>query len=200
VSRTYREDIQAIAMERDVRFLFHFTQAANLPAIVTHGLRSRRDLAAAGCPFYPSDQWRLDDNNEAVSLSVSRTNSAMFTQKRYRSGHRDWVVLVLPSEILWTHDCVFCWCNAALGEIKKHSGFRGGPWAFRKMFEGNAEERQNLPPSFPTNPGAEVQVMEPIAPEHILGAVVDRQQMLAPVEQILNWLGGHRPVVVEGAD
>lgn len=196
MKQMYRAEIRSIAMERDIQLLFHFTQAANLPGIVTSGLLSRRALAAAGHPAYGSDQWRLDDCDEAVSVSVSRTNHSMFASKRDRSGHSDWVVLVLPAEILWTHSCVFCWCNAALGEIKKHPGWRGGPWAFRKMFDGSIEERQNLPPSYPTDLGAEVQVMEPIAPDYILGAVVDRDEMIAPVQAILSQLEG-RPVVLD---
>jgi hypothetical protein len=66
------------------------------------------------------------------------------------------------------------------------------------MFAGSDEARGDLAPFCPTDPAAEVQVLEPIAPEYILGAVVDRPGMVKPVQTILNDLPeGPRPVVVE---
>ena len=102
-----------IALDRDVRFLLHFTQAANLTGVVKHGLWPRRDLAAADHLAYASDYGRLDGNEDAVSVSISRVNGPMFAAKRRKSGHVDWIVLVLSATILWTHDCRFCWRNAA---------------------------------------------------------------------------------------
>lgn len=193
----YRDEIRAIVIARQVEYLFHFTQAANLPGIVANGLLSRRALAGVNYDAFASDQWRLDDNEDAVSVSVSTINQTMFAAKRELSGHPDWVVLVLASDILWTHDCLFCWTNAAKNEIKQHSGWRGGPWAFGKMFDGNLADRQNLPHSCPTDPAAEVQVFGGIAADFILGAIVDRQRLVEPVQALLDELGGCRPVVVE---
>jgi hypothetical protein len=193
----YRDEIRAIAIDRQVQFLFHFTQTANLTGIIAHGLLPRRELQGAGYSAFASDVRRLDENDEAVSVSVSRINQAMFAAKRALSGHGDWVVLVLSSHILWTHDCVFCWANAATSEIKKHRGWRGGPWAFDKMFDGSPEDRQSLPSSFPTDPAAEVQVLDRIAPQCIAGAIVDHPQLVEPVQALLAELGGNRPVVIE---
>lgn len=198
MTTNYRDKIRSIAEDRDVQFLLHFTQAANLAEIVKHGLLSRRELEGPEYLAFASDLSRLDENDMAVSVSISRLNEAMFASKRRKSGHRDWVVLVLSADILWTLDCVFCWCNAAKKEIKGHRGWRGGPWAFDKMFAGNDETRGSLPWCYPTDPEAEVQVMEPIAPEYILGAVVDRLEMADAVQTILEGLQGeHRPVAIE---
>src|SRR3546814_15154755 len=65
-----RTHIRSIALDRDVRFLLHFTQAANLTGVVKHGLWPRRDLAAADHLAYASDYGRLDGNKDAVSVSI----------------------------------------------------------------------------------------------------------------------------------
>jgi hypothetical protein len=147
---------------------------------------------------YAIDRNRRDGRGDAVSVSISRVNRPMFAAKRHKSGHTDWVVLVLPSEILWTHDCLFSWRNAAKKEIRDHRGWRGGPWAFRKMFAGSNEARNCLARCEPTDLEAEVQVLGRIAPDCILGAFVERSVMIEPVQAVLECLPGKkRPVVLE---
>src|SRR3546814_9189722 len=65
-----RTHIRSIALDRDVRFLLHFTQAANLTRVVKHGLWPRRDLAAAENLAYAGDYGRLDGNNDAVRVLI----------------------------------------------------------------------------------------------------------------------------------
>lgn len=193
-----RDEIRSIAQGRGVNFLCHFTQAANLANIVEHGLRSRRELIDTDYLAYVSDCYRLDDNDNAISVSVSTWNGGMLDIKRYKNPGAEWVVLVLDAEILWTHQCLFCWQSAATNEIKGHRGYRGGPWAFDKMFGGTEADRSRLPDNQPTDSDAEVQVLEAISPAYILGAVVDRFEMVEPVQLILDNLPeGPRAVQVE---
>lgn len=195
---SFRDEIRSIAEDRGVSVLLHFTQAINLKGIVKHGLLPRRDLEGADHCAYASAQYRLDENRDAVSVSISRTNKLMFASKRHVSGHSDWVILVLPSHILWTHKCQFCWRNAAKREIRDHFGFRGGPWAFARMFDGSEADRLGLEPCEPTDPAAEVQVLEQIASEHIMGAVVASSELVGPVQQQLSNLPAPaRPVLVD---
>ena len=189
---TYREKIWLIAKDREVPCLLHFTQFNNLLGIVNHGLLSRKTLSELGLP-YASTPYRLDDCEEAVSVSISRVNEPVFEAKRYKTGSRtDWVVLVLQSDILWTHECRFSWRNAAKKEIRDRIGYRGGPWAFSEMFAGSDEDRNGLPPCYPTDIEAEVQVLEPIAPNCIRGAVVYRRELDEPVRTILALLPGEK--------
>jgi hypothetical protein len=188
--------IRSIAEDREVPFLLHFTQSANLQGIVKHGLLPRRELEKLAYPVYVSDQHRLDENDAAVSVSISRMNEEMFTWKRERSGHENWLILALSPEILWTHNCRFCWCNAAKKEIKDRAGFLGGPWAFEKMFEGDESEREGLASCFPTNIGAEVQVLENIAPTYIRAVVTNDSRIVEPLQKTLSSLfDGARPLV-----
>lgn len=195
---TPQEQIWSIAKSRGVEFLCHFTQAANLANIVEHGLRCRRELIDTDYLAHVSDLHRLDDNDNAISVSVSMWNGGMLDIKRYKNPGAEWVVLVLNAEILWTHQCLFCWQSAATKSIKEHRGYRGGPWAFDKMFGGTEADRSGLADNQPTDNDAEVQVLEAISPAYILGAVVDRFEMVEPVQLILNNLPeGPRAVQVD---
>jgi hypothetical protein len=199
VKTTYREKIRLIAEEREVQLLLHFTQFNNLRGIVKHGLLSRKTLAELGYMFDPSDLYRLDGCEEAVSVSISRVNEPVFAAKRHKAGHTDWVVLVLPFPILWTHECRFSWRNAAKKEIRDHRFYRGGHRAFSKMFAGSDEDRNGLPLCYPTDIQAEVQVLQRIAPDCILGAGVYRPELVEPVRTILSLLPGKKRQVEVGS-
>ena len=196
MSIDYRSKIRSIAKEREIELLLHFTQAANLPGIVEHGILPRCELEKDMYMAYASDKYRLDDNFDAVSVSISRINEAMFEAKRRKSEHDDWLVLVLSSEILWTHSCKFSWRNAARNEIRNHRGRRDGPWALDMMFSRRGGVDHELPMNYPTDPEAEVQVLEPIAPKYILGAIVNHSRMVGPVQRALKGLLGDSPLVV----
>jgi hypothetical protein len=193
----YQDMIRKIAKNRDVEFLLHFTQFDNLAGIVKHGLLSRRALADLEDIPYVSNQYRLDGNDDAVSVSISRWNRRMFTEKRKKSGHPDWVILGLQADILWTHKCRFFSRNAGRREFKYDGRRLDDPWTFEEMFSGSDEGRSGLEPCHPTNPQAEVQVLTRIEPERIVGAIVDRQEMVEPVSEMLSRLPGDpREVVI----
>lgn len=192
----YTAKIQRLVRRRGVRFLLHFTQVANLPEIMQHGLLPRRELVKPLHTAYVSAEYRLDDDDNAISVSIDRLHGTFFS-KRKSSGHSDWAVLALSPEILWTHECRFCWKNAARKEIKEHRGWMGGPWAFEQMFSEDLGTREGLPDSCPTDADAEVQVFNVIAPNHILAIAVNRSDLVSPVEQMLAQLVSSPPPVFE---
>src|SRR3546814_6070628 len=107
----------------DPLFPYRTLCRSNLAGIVKHGLWPRRNLAAAEHLAYASDYGRLDGNEDAVSVSISRVNEPMFAAKRRKSGHADWIVLVLSATTLWMNDCRLCWRNAVRNEIKHHNRY-----------------------------------------------------------------------------
>ncbi|MFH0778953.1 MAG: DarT ssDNA thymidine ADP-ribosyltransferase family protein, partial [Candidatus Eisenbacteria bacterium] len=167
--------IRQMSAARSIRSLVHFTRLSNLQSILTHGLLARDALEAKLAhdkigSIAINDQQRLDGQWGAVCLSVSFPNYLMFYKYR-RSTTESWVVLTLHPSILWERDCLFCRENAAsasMARLSSHS--RREPKAFESMFEdldGGVRARYELPDHYPTNPQAEVLVLESISPSYI---------------------------------
>ena len=74
----------------------HFTQAINLQSIVQHGILPRTLLIECNeINAYISSQDRLDEENRAVSVSISAISSKIFFSKDNNCGHPSWVALLL---------------------------------------------------------------------------------------------------------
>lgn len=185
---------------RGIPFLMHFTQVVNLPSIMRHGIVARSDMAEQEIDGFGSARHRLDDRDDAVSVSVSAFNPEMFAAKRRMSGNAPWVILLLDPLTLWTHRCWFHARNAATNEMKYHRGRLDGPWAFERMFseefrhhrfDGDLYRQETGIPDFlPTRPDAEVQVFDPIEPTSIIHAWTDRLDIGQAVQEELNSLPG----------
>ena len=190
-----RRRIQMIAQARGIEQLLHFTLLENLPSIVEHGLLSRSEIGRRDIDAYAVDECRLDDRLDGLSLSIERPNWRMLKSMATRSQGSQWVCLGLSADLLWTHACRFCWRNASSNTMRQHRGWCGGPWAFEQMFDGSIGERIGLDPREPTFQDAEVQVLEPIAPTYIFGAVVSTPAAAARVETIFRAAPGAARVV-----
>ncbi len=185
----------------------HFTQAPNVPDIVRFGLHSRVVLEKLDhVNALPSASERLDGSAYAVSVSISAINAEMFEAKDFRCGRPKWVVLLLDPAILWDLTCRFCWKNAASDDVKGHRGYLGGPYGFGRMFDDVSYrfEREShrteagYPAWLPTYSSAEVQVLDPIAPEYIRGAWVDDSELAEVVDDQLRLLPGDERMVELG--
>ena len=148
---------------------------------------------------------RLDGNLDAVSVSIHSVNEHMFAAKR-RGGSGEWAIFVLDATILWALSCRFCWKNAASKEIRNHRGFIRGPWAFRKMFEDRAISQMDgrsartvwSRQAFePTDGAAEVQVLQPVRPDLILGVIVSNRRAQAELEALMQNIDRVRRVEVQ---
>lgn len=202
--------IQTEATRRDIRELFHFTVGANIENILTNGLLSRTVLEERGIEYFPTDEARLDGRVDGVSLSIHSVNQSMFAAKQ-QIYNLEWLIPVFEASILWTHPCRFCWVNAADREIRNHSGFIGGPWAFQKMFEDREcrpgeigwrdgkSVREAFPrqPFQPTNNDAEVQVFSPINPDLILGVIVRNNIVKNQLRILMEKIDRVRPILVD---
>lgn len=192
------------ATDRGITRLYHFTPLGNARSILRNGLHSREALLASDVDFYITDPSRFDEHLGAVSLSVHSINELMFEAKN-RDYRGQMIVLELDASILWTHNCRFCWTNAASKEIRDHTGYMRGPWAFSKMFEDrpvNSYDTRSFRSLYqradcqPTDNQAEVQVYDPIEPELIVDITVGSQSVKEELEAWMTEIGTVRPVVV----
>lgn len=201
----YRKEIRRVATERGVSRLYHFTRAENARSILSHGLVSRDLLVANNVEFLVTDSMRGDNRLGAVSLSIHWINAAMFERKKREIGG-EWLILEIDASILWTHSCCFCWANAASAEMRGYKARTlGGPWAFRKMFDDRpmnlADSRSyrdvyQRADNRPTDEAAEVQVLDPIAPELIIDVTVRNQTAKDWLEAVMRDVGQIRPVAI----
>jgi hypothetical protein len=182
----------------------HFTQADNIPGIVEHGLLSRARLQALDeVSALATSGERLDREIHAISVSISAINAEMFWAKDRACGHPPWVVLLLDPSILWTQDCCFFWRNAASKEVREHSGFLGGPYGLRRIFEDvsfkwppeSHRTEAGVPHHLPTFSDAEVQVFNAIGPQRIMGAWVTDVELGGVVDGHLKRLRGFERTV-----
>lgn len=188
-----QDKIRREAQARGIQNLFHFTPFENLKGILEHGLIDRGTLEAVeDYDFCVTDTMRLDGYIDSVSLSIEGLNESMLEAKR-KIRWRGWVVLQLDASILWTHNCRFCWTNAASKDIQRKRGFMGGPWAFGEMFAHfpvspsdprSIREVHDLEDRFPTYSDAEVMVSDPISPELITGIGVEGNWR---IKQVQGW-------------
>ncbi len=172
--------------------------------IVKHGLLSRARLKVLDqVNALPTSKERLDQEKHAISVSISAINAEMFWAKDRSCGHPPWVVLLLDPSILWTQDCCFSWRNAASNEVREHSGFLGGPYGFRKIFEDvsykwppeSHRTEVGIPDNLPTFSDAEVQVFNFIHPGRIIGAWVTDGELGKVVDGHLKRLPGYERTV-----
>ena len=203
-------DIRRSVQHRGIECLLHFTQLLNLQSIIQHGflprsmIQGRDDITA-----HVIDPDRMDREDDAISVSVSAFNHTMFSAKRWRINEAPWIVLALDASILWTHPCRFHASNAASREGRRRQGGRNHIWAFQEMFAesryGNTgrftgsrwREETGIPDHLTTFPDAEVQVLAPFSSELIMGAWIDRRDLVDPVREVLNRLPGEsRPLHV----
>ncbi|WP_197919084.1 DarT ssDNA thymidine ADP-ribosyltransferase family protein [Thiosulfatihalobacter marinus] len=205
---TVSQRIRNAARHRDIRFLLHFTLTRNLSNIVQHGILPREMLYPAEFAAYTGAQHRLDASDQAVSFSISGASQKIFSAKSRDSKQAEWVMLFIDPSILWTHNCRFCFRNAATREMLNHRGFLGGPWAFEQMFsdemaptrfKGQAYRAETVIPSFlPTDPDAEVQIIGSVSADQIIGAWTCRNDHAAAIQGELDKIPGpERDVLVE---
>lgn len=172
--------IRDFVIKRRINRLLHFTREANLGSILECGLITRDVLRAKGMEGNCNDELRLD-GTDAVCASIGFPNYRMFYRLRATEKSIGWVVLVLDPKILWTSDVAFCCGNAASTLVTSQPlEARKSIAALEAMFAdfGDIKRTQlGLPESYPTNPQAEVLLLDGV-PLHCIREVIvyDRLQ------------------------
>ena len=165
-------DIQSFCNNHSISTLMHFTRIENLDTILEHGLLTRERLEEPDQKITPTfnDSLRLDNVKASVSLSISFPNYKMLYKYRC-SARGDWAVLLLHANLLWELDCLFCHSNAASNQI------RDVPFDERRKigaliflfqdYHPNQRKSLDIPDSYPTDPQAEVLVLDAVPPTYI---------------------------------
>lgn len=172
----HTEQIQAIAAQRAVPFLVHFTRIENLNSIIAHGLLPRTMIAAQGVPAIINDPERWDGRLGGISTSIGFPNGQMLWRLRNDNPGSEWVHLIVEPSVLWTHETLFCRHNAADGRIScLPDAVLGHPNALSTLFDEidghDSRAEQGLKPYDPTDVQAEALVLEPID-AGLIGGVV----------------------------
>lgn len=167
--------IKDIVETRTIKHLIHFTRIDNLQSIFTNGLHPR-----ASDKNNAEINSKNDGNDNGVCLSISHSSSMFY---RVRDGaSTDWCVIILAPDILWECECRFYPINAVSNILKSVSDKKFiGARALETMFknsitnsEGQQERRNSHLLSYmPTNPQAEIRVLEPIKPSYFKGIHVE---------------------------
>lgn len=193
------DHIAAVVNDQGVENVLHFTQIDNLSGILKHGLQCRSVLQDADYDVFASDGDRLDGQDGAISVSISCYYPKMFDAKRFRSGNASWVILIFEPSILWNYHCLFYRYGAATSATKYEHGKRYGGFALDRIFDdcsvgmdergSGFREANGLPSGWPTFPEAEVQVMDPIHPDYLMGAWVETAEDHNQVRELLTSFG-----------
>ena len=165
--------IRDLIATRNIPYLVHFTRIENIKSILENGIAPRASLASG---FHFNDEKRLDGFPESTSLSISFPNWRMFYSCRCAERNRgaNWVVLVISTETLTTHPCLFFPTNAANRRFQDdgHETFstRMGLTGLNSMFPDDppgVRKARDLPDKTTTDPQAEILVFDRVQPEQI---------------------------------
>lgn len=173
--------MEQILKDRQIDWLFHFTQADNLPNIMEYGIVPRNELECYNIDFLYNDNYRYDNCKNAVCTSIEFPNYKMFYTLRQKNPDVDWVVILLDAQILLDFDCAFCTTNAGNSSMFNMSiEERKGKKAFLKLFEelpiGPTRKELNIGNWYPTDPQAEVLVFDTIPVNYIRAVFFEKQQ------------------------
>ncbi|OOS00438.1 hypothetical protein B0186_06235 [Canicola haemoglobinophilus] len=124
------QEINTFLMERNIKWLCHFTPRENLNKIRRDGLKIRSDL---DFDAVVTDQGRYDRYNNAICLSISKPNKWMY-QKKIDQGF-DLCLLLISPAVLCKKKCAFYPHNAATASYR-HINFEqmAGLSALEKLF------------------------------------------------------------------
>ncbi|WP_161593990.1 DarT ssDNA thymidine ADP-ribosyltransferase family protein [Campylobacter armoricus] len=95
------EDLQVFLDARGIEFLVHFTDSRNIPSIWKYGILSRKRLDELGFTYCSSDEKRLDNKLNYISLSITSYNKPLYEAYKQRGAIRDGVLIYIDASILY---------------------------------------------------------------------------------------------------
>lgn len=165
--------VQEYAAEIDVKQLVHFTRESSLESILRRGLITRDALTREG--FEGFNDYVRADYTHAVCVSIGFPNYKMWFGIRQNNPNVDWAIVVIEPAALWELPCAFCSANAALGAVATIPiAQRQTLQAFQGMYAdvpGKERVKLGIPGYWPTNPQAEVLMLQGVPRNYIRGVI-----------------------------
>jgi hypothetical protein len=93
--------INSILLQKEIKYLFHFTHSSNLQSILDTGLHSRSHLKLNSILFRDTDKERFDGLMNGYSCSITTPNLNMLKTKEKLIG-RDFIILEISANTLLT--------------------------------------------------------------------------------------------------
>lgn len=173
-----KNSLKTAVKDKEIKHLLHFTKIENLDSILRNGLLGRSVLENSGINHVTNDQYRYDKQESAICCSIGHPNYKMFYPLRQQNTEEQWVVLVIKRVVLWSKACAFCTTNAASNSVtaiplEDRMGFDPFIAMFSEQEHAPIRSVLAIPDRCPTDPQAEVLVLEGIEPKFIMGAMTD---------------------------
>ena len=188
------ETIEKFIAERGIKSLFHFTRLDNLASILESGLLTKDACQQGGIVPTINDPLRYDGTG-AVCATISFPNYKMFYRLRCDNPDVEWVVLKLKRSLLWRKHCAFCSTNAGDGSVYTIPiEQRQGLAPLQAMFgDYGIIKREDLaiPDHYPTNPQAEVLLLDGASVDDITGVYFQRSVTQRQYAGTHDWVPCH---------
>ena len=172
--------------KRGVKHLVHFTPAINVTSILQYGIRPRAYLEQHQIDFKFTDEMRLDDKLDAISLSISVANVKMLNYKRRESKEASFIMPEDAFCVLLVNPCILNEVdgydlypiNAASANAKSCT--------IEELFA--SENRTAIPEEWPTDIQAEILIKGVINPKHIESIVFNPSDIFGnnPIHELAN--------------
>ena len=170
----YKNKIKEFLKNKNIVSIFHFTKLSNLESILKYGILSRKKLEEENIPYVFNDNERYDCMKMATCCSISFPNYKLFYRFQQIYNNDNWVVIELSPNILVDLLCVFCKTNAAkkvitetnINSFREILNIKYLEELFKNTDDANREILQ-IPNNYPTDPQAEVLVLNSIDVKYI---------------------------------
>lgn len=186
-------DIRIIndARRRGIEYLVHFTNAKNLESILSNGLLNRDYLDRYGYEYEYNDDKRLDNVKESISTSITFPNYKMFWPIRLMHPNEDWAILFIDAIKAFKLKCAFCSNNAASNqertiELEKRCTYNSYARMFEEVNDTYSREDMGLSSNEPTNPQAEVLILDNIPLNYIDVCLFENLTILRKYKNLFN--------------
>lgn len=152
------ENVQKQIKNRNIQYLFHFTDINNIDSILNMGLYSVAELKKKGISYCNTDELRYDGKTECLSLSIEFPNYMYLQSLKEKFGNR-YVIIRFRVECIFERVIIIHKSNPHLPR-----------WGIAQNFNDLFFDEHRfhlLPIQYPTDPRAELQINSSISSDYI---------------------------------